>query len=453
MTDSAFPPAVVMNSRDADLRALRSTTVGGLLSVAHVIATVRKATWARTGFGAVMALISLLVLPAWQAAAWYAFIAVWELWARPFLEERLALTAGERSQQAGFYWLAAINAVGATAYTAYPMLCWASGETLGMIIATAWICGSASHLFVYFSANRVLLAACAAPVFICAIIAPFTVSEFSAGTVAASVTLAFLVLAAGFFGMDRQALLSHLARHAAARAAAEQANAAKSQFLATMSHELRTPLNAVIGYAELIEEEADTAVVSDDAKKIRASARQLLSVIDVILDISRLESGAIELQIERGQVSAVLEQLREGALPLAMANNNTVVVRETMALGEAELDHARLYQCLMQLVSNAAKFTRDGDIRVEGSRIGGRLVFRVSDTGIGISPEQQARIFEPFVQAEGDEARRFEGTGLGLTLVRKLARLMGGDVSCESTPGKGSVFTLWVQSAPSANNP
>lgn len=176
-------------------------------------------------------------------------------------------------------------------------------------------------------------------------------------------------------------------------------------------------------------------------------------MIDVILDISRLESGSIELHIERGQVSAVLEQLREGALPLAMANNNTVVVRETMALGEAELDHARLYQCLMQLVSNAAKFTRDGDIRVEGSRIGGRLVFRVSDTGIGISPEQQARIFEPFVQAEGDEARRFEGTGLGLTLVRRLARLMGGDVSCESAPGKGSVFTLWVQAAPAANNP
>ena len=453
MTDSAFPPAFVMNHRDADLRALRSTDAGGLLSVAHVVATVRKATWARAGFSAVMALISLLVLPLWQAAAWYACMAVWELWLRPFLEDRLALKAGERSQQAGFHWLAAINGVGATAYTAYPVLCWASGETLGMIIATAWICGSASHLFVYFSANRVLLAACAAPVFLCAIIAPFTVSAFGVGTVAASVTLTFLVLASGFFGMDRQALLGHLAKHAAARAAAEQANSAKSQFLATMSHELRTPLNAVIGYAELIEEEADTPVISDDAKKIRASARQLLSVIDVILDISRLESGVIDLQVERGQVSAVLEQLREGALPLAMANNNNVVVRETMALGEAELDHARLYQCLMQLVSNAAKFTRNGDIRVEASRIGGRLVFRVTDTGIGISPEQQARIFEPFVQAEGDEARRFEGTGLGLTLVRKLARLMGGDVSCESTPGKGSVFTLWVQASPSANNP
>jgi len=139
MTDSAFPPALVMNHRDADLRALRSTTAGGLLSVAHVIATVRKATWARTGFGAVMAVISLLVLPLWQAATWYAFIAIWELWVRPFLEERLALTAGERSQEAGFYWLAAINAIGATAYTVYPVLCWASGETLGMIIATAWI--------------------------------------------------------------------------------------------------------------------------------------------------------------------------------------------------------------------------------------------------------------------------------------------------------------------------
>ena len=228
---------------------------------------------------------------------------------------------------------------------------------------------------------------------------------------------------------------------------ADRASKAKAEFLAKMSHELRTPLNAVIGYAELIEEESERGPIAEDATKIRTSARQLLGVIDVILDISKLETGAIELRRERGPVSAVLQQLREAALPLAMANNNTVIVGESGALGEAEIDHMRLHQSLMQLVSNAAKFTHGGEIRIAARRdaLGPRerLVFSVSDTGPGISPEDQARIFEPFAQGE-DSPRRNGGAGLGLTLVRRLARLMGGDVRCESAPEKGATFTLWI---------
>jgi signal transduction histidine kinase len=322
---------------------------------------------------------------------------------------------------------------------------------MGMVLATAWVCGSANHLFVYFSANRWLLLSCVVPLAALSLSAPIITTGLSLESAIAISSLGALMLAAGMFGFDRRVLLGNLAQLAAARMTAEQANAAKSQFLATMSHELRTPLNAVIGYAELIEEEVERGSIAEDATKIRLSARQLLGVIDVILDLSKLETGAIELRRERGQVSAILQELREAALPLATINNNTVIVTESGAMGEADIDHMRLHQCLMQLVANAAKFSRDGEIRIGARReaLGqrDRLVFSVSDTGPGILPADRARIFEPFVQGQSGTSRRTDGSGLGLTLVRRLARLMGGDVRCESTPGQGSTFTLWIDAS------
>lgn len=431
---------------------IRGQAWGGTQSVKDVVANVRSATVARTLFAAVMTALSLAVMPLTLAAAWVAFVVVWEFWLRPFLEDRLALPAAAHSRQRGFAWLAAINFVGSVAYTVYPVAVWASGEAVGMVLATAWICGSANHLFVYFSANRWLLMSCVTPLALMSFSAPLVTGGLSFETAISVSTLAALTLAAGMFGLDRQVLLGNLAKHATARASAEQANAAKSQFLATMSHELRTPLNAVIGYAELIEEEAEKGTIAEDATRIRSSARQLLGVIDTILDLSRLETGQIELRRERGLVSAVLQQLREAATPLAMAGNNKLIVTSIEDLGDAEIDHMRLHQCLMQLVSNAAKFTRDGEIRIGARRevLGAneRLMFSVSDTGKGIAGEDQARIFEPFVQGDSGAARRAEGTGLGLTLVRRLARLMGGDVRCESTPGHGSTFTLWIDATP-----
>lgn len=436
-----------MTTVDSIPDAIRAQAWGSTQTVEEVVANVRAATWSRTFFTGVMAVLSLGMMPLWQAAAWFGFIALWEIALRPFLEDKLALPAAQRSEQAGFRWLAAINFIGAVTYTAYPVAVWATGVPVGMVLATAWICGSANHLFVYFSANRWLVLSCAVPLAVMSLSAPFLTGGLSIEAAIGVSTLGALMLAACMFGLDRQVLLGNLAKHAMARASAEQANTAKSQFLATMSHELRTPLNSVIGYAELIEEEAEPAI-AEDATKIRSSARQLLGVIDVILDISRLETGSIELRRERGPVSSVLQQLRETAVPLATVNNNTVTVAEEGALGEAEIDHMRLHQCLMQLVSNAAKFTQGGEIRIAARReaLGARdrLVFSVRDTGPGISPEDQARIFEPFVQGHGSAARRREGTGLGLTLVRRLARLMGGDVRCDSTLGQGATFTLWI---------
>ncbi|ANP47443.1 sensor histidine kinase [Candidatus Viadribacter manganicus] len=432
---------------------IRGRAWDGAQTVEDVVANVRTGTWPRVGFTGAMVALSLAMLPLVPALIWFAFILGWELALRPWLERTFALPAAKHSSARGFGWLAALNFIGAVAYTIYPVAVFTTGVPVGMVLATAWICGSANHLFVYFSANRWLLLSCVAPLAFMSLSAPLVTEGLSIEAAIGVSTLAALLLAASMFGFDRQVLLSNLAKHASARSSAEQANAAKSQFLATMSHELRTPLNAVIGYAELIEEEAERGPIAEDAAKIRTSARQLLSVIDVILDLSKLETGAIELRRERGLATAVLQQLREAALPLAMVNNNTVTVTGSDALGEAEIDHMRLHQCLMQLVSNAAKFTRDGDIRVSARReqLGARerLVFSVADTGPGILPEDQARIFDPFVQGQTGAARRSDGSGLGLTLVRRLARLMGGDVRCESEPGKGATFTLWIDAGPS----
>lgn len=443
MTDSAFASAIPPLWRGLP-------SMGGrLLSVDDVIANVRKATWARVGFAAVMALLALVaVAPLW-ALAWFALIAAWELVIRLYLEDKLAIG---QPRETAIRWLAAIHCVGGTAFSIFPVITWASGEPIGMVLATAWICGSANHVFVYFTPNRLLTAACLTPLVICAVIAPFTTEGFSVEALFAMATLLALVLAAGMFGLDRRVLLGAIAKQTTARAAAEQANTAKSRFLATMSHELRTPLNAIIGYAELIEEDAERGPIAEDAGKVRSSARQLLSVIDVILDLSKLESGAIALEREHVDADAVLEHLRETAPALAAANANTLSIEAAAPLGWAEIDLRRLHQCLMHLVSNAAKFTRNGAIRVSAARDIAegrvRLSFIVADTGIGIGPEQQARIFEPFEQADGDSDRRYEGAGLGLTLVRRLAQLMGGDVSVESAPGRGSAFTLWVDGGP-----
>ena len=459
MTTTALPPIPpfgrpLRDPSDPALLAFKASSVGGALSVLDVAGAIRKGTWPRITFAVLIAIVSTSVMPIGFLLGWVGFLILWELLLRIWLENKILLPIAARSQERGFVALAAIHFVGASAYTLFSAVAWSTNTALGMVVATAWVCGSANHAFVYFSSHRWMLLSCVVPLATCALIAPFTAAGFTTTAITGVMVLTGLMIAAGLFGYDRRVLLSLLAKHAAARLSAEQANAAKSQFLATMSHELRTPLNAVIGYAELIEEETAGAQepLADDARKIRESAGQLLGAIDAILDLSKLETGSTALQRERVDAAIVLTQLRAAAAPLAARNNNTLRVSETTPLGEADIDHMRLHQALMQIVANAAKFTQNGEIRIAASRTsdGGRarLVFEITDTGIGISAEQQARIFEPFVQVEDHEARRYEGAGLGLTLVQRLARLMGGDVTCQSTPGIGSTFTLHVDAGP-----
>ncbi|MDX2235293.1 MAG: ATP-binding protein [Hyphomonadaceae bacterium] len=236
---------------------------------------------------------------------------------------------------------------------------------------------------------------------------------------------------------------------------AEEANRAKSRFLANMSHELRTPLNAVIGYAELIDEEVDFTGAEknrQDLARIRHSAGHLLSLINEVLDLSKVEAGKLELSLGAVDVPKLARTVMESILPVAAKNGVVCNLVVEPGVGAITSDHGRISQCLLNLLSNAAKFTRDGEVLLHVRGDGAFVAFEVHDTGIGIAPKDQARLFEAFVQLDSSETRPFEGTGLGLAITQRLARALGGDVTVNSELGKGSVFTLTVKDLAEAQN-
>ncbi|WP_395646765.1 ATP-binding protein [Terricaulis sp.] len=233
-----------------------------------------------------------------------------------------------------------------------------------------------------------------------------------------------------------------------ARMAAEDANVAKSQFLTTMSHELRTPLNAIIGYCEILQETVEGQLEQQDLSRIHAAGHRLLAMINDVLDLSKIEAGRMTPDSAHVELEAMLEEVVATVTPAAAANGNTVVLDRQTLLGGADTDGFKLSQCLLNLMSNAAKFTRDGQIKLRARReagaFGDTLVFDVVDTGIGIAPDAQARLFQPFVQADATTTRAYGGTGLGLAITRRLAQLLGGDVTVKSALGQGACFTLKV---------
>ncbi|GGD94039.1 hypothetical protein GCM10011390_10960 [Aureimonas endophytica] len=238
---------------------------------------------------------------------------------------------------------------------------------------------------------------------------------------------------------------------AAARDAAENANRAKSQFLANMSHELRTPLSAVIGYTEMLEEEVEElgeASLLGDLRKIKGNARHLLSLINDVLDLSKIEADRMEVFPESFDVSEMIADVASTVGSLIEKKENRLEIEADGALGSMHTDQVKLRQCLINLFSNAAKFTEKGTIRLVARRSlrDGRdwLSFAVSDTGIGMSLEQTQKLFERFTQVDASTTRRFGGTGLGLAITRSFCRMLGGDISVASEEGKGSCFTILI---------
>jgi PAS domain S-box-containing protein len=254
------------------------------------------------------------------------------------------------------------------------------------------------------------------------------------------------------YGPEDLGLAQALARHAAlaitsARRMAEVAAAsnAKSRFLATMSHELRTPLTAIMGYSDLLADgitDRVTARQQKQLRRIKVSAEHLLGLIDEILTLSRVEAGSEVLRREAVDVGALFEMVTTLVEPLAMRKHIALQVRAPEPPITLETDPAKVRQILVNLAGNAVKFTQDGEIALSASAEGGRVMLTVSDTGIGISPAYIEQVFEPFWQVEQECTRRVGGTGLGLSVSRRLARLLDGDLTVESTIGEGSTFTL-----------
>src|SRR5580658_779117 len=234
-----------------------------------------------------------------------------------------------------------------------------------------------------------------------------------------------------------------------AKDAAEEANRAKSAFLANMSHELRTPLNAVIGYSEMLQEMADDRGQRDlltDLGKIRWAGKHLLGLINDVLDFSKIEAGKLELSIESLEVALAIDDAVSTIRPLAEKSGNRLEVVCAEPLGAMLADETRVRQVLVNLLSNACKFTENGLIRLEARRARRKgadwVEFRVTDTGIGMSPDQLDKLYRPFMQADASTTRKYGGTGLGLAISREFCQMMGGSLIAESELGKGSAFTV-----------
>jgi signal transduction histidine kinase len=222
----------------------------------------------------------------------------------------------------------------------------------------------------------------------------------------------------------------------------------KSQFVSSVSHELRTPLNAIIGLTEMMVKNAarfGTEKAQEPLQRVNRAGTHLLGLINQVLDLSKIEAGKLEFNPQTVQLAPLINEVIGTAGQLAEQNKNRLVVDAQENLGALTVDPMRLRQILLNLLSNACKFTKEGEVTLRARRVAnGRdwIEFAVADSGIGMTPEQQAKLFEEFSQADATTAQRFGGTGLGLALSRKLARMMGGDVTVTSEPGKGSVFTV-----------
>lgn len=239
-----------------------------------------------------------------------------------------------------------------------------------------------------------------------------------------------------------------------AKEAAEVATRAKSEFLANMSHELRTPLNAIIGYSELLMEEAEDKGDRDylpDLKKIHIAGNHLLELISSILDLSKIEAGKIQLFLEEFDIAEMIRNIQVVAQPLAERKANQLIVECPADIGFMVADMTKVRQSLFNLLSNAAKFTEKGKIMLEAFRLKGSrspqedvIVFRVRDSGIGISPEHIQRLYEPFTQADASTTRKYGGTGLGMAITKQFVQMMGGTIDVESQVGAGTVFTVRI---------
>ena len=231
------------------------------------------------------------------------------------------------------------------------------------------------------------------------------------------------------------------------RTQAQNATKAKSEFLANMSHELRTPLNAILGYSEMLKDDAEDDgldAYSEDLTKINSSGEHLLTLVNDILDLSKIEAGKMELHVEEFELEKHIKQIEATAKPLVEKNENNFVIEKPDDIEKLTNDQTKLRQILFNMISNAAKFTKKGTVTLGITKYDEKVRFAVTDTGIGMNAEQLGKVFEEFTQAESSTSKDYGGTGLGLPISKKMTEMMGGVMEVESEEGRGTTFSITI---------
>jgi len=397
-------------------------------------------------------LAALPVMPVWAPVAWFVAVAV-----LAFIEDGLARwlqnSAWARSWRGVLAMPTALSVITGSFYAAAATAFWLTGFGAARIFAICQISTSLLYVLLQYYARPKTFLIAAAPylagVSIGAgnVIAMVIRAHKPWQAVTVCMSLAFLYY---FFRAAREQLAASRQALRAARAeaqmrgvAAESANAAKSSFLAIMSHEIRTPLNGVLGMAQAMAADDLAPVQRERLAVVRQSGEALLAILNDVLDLSKIEAGRFELEC----IAFDLSELARGAHSAftALANKKGLsfaLTIEPEALGVYQGDPTRVRQILYNLISNALKFTEQGEVRVTVDRVGEALAITVADTGVGIAPEQLATLFERFTQADASTTRKYGGTGLGLAICRELTVLMGGAIHAESAPGAGATFVV-----------
>jgi signal transduction histidine kinase len=390
------------------------------------------------------------------ALVWLALMQATERFFEPWILRRVIAPLAERDAKRAERARLAVRVGIAALFAMSWAPAWAVGGDAAGFFAATMLCGALIHSLIYFSNSRTLFYASIASPLAAGVITPLFFHAPGSAPLLAIPIIGVALLRAHWAQHDQNALFESVDRNRARRKEAEEVSRVKTRFLELITHELRTPLNVVIGYADILKDELQADgrhTLAADAEGIGRAGWRLLALVEDVIDFTNLEAGRVQTSRQQVDVRSLVGDVVAEFQPLAAANRNRIEAHFAEDVGVIAADRRRLRQCLANLVSNACKFTSDGRIslRCAFTQDAGRMLrIDVEDTGCGISPAQAAAVFDAFTQVDSSATRAKDGLGLGLAIARRLARLHGGDVALQSTPGAGSTFTLTVSADPVA---